>query len=230
MRVSLKFTIVAAVVGLCVSHLTIAEHEQTEPVAFKPDMVIGGTGPDCLADADCINRFHPDIPMKRIAQQGQTLIFKTRDALDVLGTVDQQRDAEQDLDSERFMTLRSSFGTAHPMAGPVHIAGADVGDTLKVTILEINAGQYGYTFAGRSGFMSDLVDGGLEKGIAAARNYTANDYHKPSDEVRDDWDWSGIEQDLDIFTNFIDDLANSGEYPNWYEGNEFKALRDATRD
>ena len=76
----------------------------------------------------------------------------------------------------------------------------------------------------------DLVDGGLEKGIAAARNYTANDYHKPSDEVRDDWDWSGIEQDLDIFTNFIDDLANSGEYPNWYEGNEFKALRDATRD
>ena len=76
----------------------------------------------------------------------------------------------------------------------------------------------------------DLVDGGLEKGIAAARNYTTNDYHKPSDEVRDDWDWSGIEQDLGIFTNFIDDLANSGEYPNWYEGNEFKALRDATRD
>ena len=76
----------------------------------------------------------------------------------------------------------------------------------------------------------DLIDGGLEKGIAAARNYTTNDYHKPSDEVRDDWDWSGIEQDLGIFTNFIDDLANSGEYPNWYEGNEFKALRDASRE
>jgi len=25
-------------------------------------------------------------------------------------------------------------------------------------------------------------------------------------------------------------LANSGEYPNWYEGNEFKALRDASRE
>ena len=62
----------------------------------------------------------------------------------------------------------------------------------------------------------DLVDGGIEKGLELARNYTANDYHKPTDEVRDDWDWEGIEQDIDIFTNFIDDLANSGEYPNWY--------------
>ena len=41
-----------------------------------------------------------------------------------------------------------------------------------------------------------------------------------------DWDWSGIEQDLNIFTNFIDDLANSGEYPNWYEKSEFRAIRD----
>ena len=76
----------------------------------------------------------------------------------------------------------------------------------------------------------DLVDGGIEKGLKLARNYTANDYHKPTDEVRDDWDWEGIEQDMDIFTNFIDDLANSGEYPNWYIKSEFRALRDASRN
>ena len=76
----------------------------------------------------------------------------------------------------------------------------------------------------------DLVDGGIEKGSELARNYTANDYHKPTDEVRDDWDWEGIEQDMDIFTNFIDDLANSGEYPNWYIKSEFRALRDASRN
>ena len=46
----------------------------------------------------------------------------------------------------------------------------------------------------------DLVDGGIEKGLELAENYTANDYHKPTDEVRDDWDWEGIEQDMDIFT------------------------------
>ena len=76
----------------------------------------------------------------------------------------------------------------------------------------------------------DLVDGGIEKGLELARNYTANDYHKPTDEVRVDWDWEGIEQDMDIFTNFIDDLANSGEYPNWYIKSEFRALRDASRN
>jgi Zn-dependent M28 family amino/carboxypeptidase len=76
----------------------------------------------------------------------------------------------------------------------------------------------------------DLVNGGIAKGLELAKNYTANDYHKPSDEVRDDWDWEGIEQDMDIFTNFIDDLANSGEYPNWYIKSEFRALRDASRN
>ena len=76
----------------------------------------------------------------------------------------------------------------------------------------------------------DLVNGGIEKGLELAQNYTANDYHKPTDEVRDDWDWEGIEQDMDIFTNFIDDLANSGEYPNWYIKSEFRALRDASRN
>ena len=35
---------------------------------------------------------------------------------------------------------------------------------------------------------------------------------------------------MDIFTNFIDDLANSGEYPNWYIKSEFRALRDASRN
>ena len=76
----------------------------------------------------------------------------------------------------------------------------------------------------------DLVDGGIEKGLELARNYTANDYHKPTDEVRDDWDWEGREQEMDIFTNFIDDLANSDEYPNWYIKSEFRALRDASRN
>ena len=76
----------------------------------------------------------------------------------------------------------------------------------------------------------DLVNGGIEKGLELAKNYTANDYHSPTDEVRDDWDWEGIEQDMDIFTNFVDDLANSGEYPNWYIKSEFRGARDASRN
>ncbi len=72
----------------------------------------------------------------------------------------------------------------------------------------------------------DLVNGGLERGLELASIYTKDAYHKPADEVSDDWDWEGIEQDLGIFTNFIDDLANSGEYPNWYINSEFRAIRD----
>ena len=76
----------------------------------------------------------------------------------------------------------------------------------------------------------DLVNGGLERGLELAKKYTADAYHKPSDEVSDDWDWEGIEQDLGIFTNFIDDLANSGEYPNWYINSEFRAIRDESQN
>ena len=71
-----------------------------------------------------------------------------------------------------------------------------------------------------------MLEGGIERGMEFANYYTANDYHQVSDEITDKWDYSGIEQDLGIFTNFIDDLANSGEYPNWYENNEFRAIRD----
>ncbi len=143
------------------SELALAQRAGLADPSAEMPLVVGGTGSNCLADPDCINRFHPDIPMRIMARPGQALTFKTRDAMDVLGTVDQQKNAAEDLDSKRFMTLKSSFGRVHPMAGPVHIAGADVGDTLKVTITGIDIGQYGYTFAGDSGFMSDLVEGGF---------------------------------------------------------------------
>ena len=76
----------------------------------------------------------------------------------------------------------------------------------------------------------DLVNGGLERGFQLAKQYTSDAYHKPADEVTDDWDWEGIEQDLGIFTNFIDDLANSEEYPNWYINSEFRAIRDESQN
>lgn len=76
----------------------------------------------------------------------------------------------------------------------------------------------------------DLVNGGLERGFELAKQYTSDAYHKPADEVTDDWDWEGIEQDLGIFTNFIDDLANSEEYPNWYINSEFRAIRDESQN
>ncbi len=58
-------------------------------------------------------------------------------------------------------------------------------------------------------------------------NYTANDYHKPSDEVKPDWDLSGAADDLQVFFEMGYDIAQGNQYPEWKPGTEFKAKRDA---
>ena len=45
----------------------------------------------------------------------------------------------------------------------------------------------------------DLVDGGLEKGMKYAAEYTSNLYHQVADEVYEDWNYYGIAEDIDIF-------------------------------
>ncbi|MCG8434803.1 MAG: M28 family metallopeptidase [Gammaproteobacteria bacterium] len=75
----------------------------------------------------------------------------------------------------------------------------------------------------------DLVNGGEEAGRAASGDYTQNRYHKPADEYSDDWDLSGMTAIFTIFFEVGETLAYSDRWPNWYEGNEFRALRDAQR-
>jgi Zn-dependent M28 family amino/carboxypeptidase len=57
--------------------------------------------------------------------------------------------------------------------------------------------------------------------------YTANDYHKPSDEVKPDWDLSGAVEDLRVLFEIGDRVANGDSFPTWNAGTEFKAKRDA---
>ncbi|WP_417485832.1 M28 family metallopeptidase [Maricaulis sp.] len=73
----------------------------------------------------------------------------------------------------------------------------------------------------------DLREGGTEAGEAMGEDYRANRYHGPADEYSVDWDMSGMVEDTTLFFNVGSRLANSGDWPNWYEGNEFRALRDA---
>jgi Zn-dependent M28 family amino/carboxypeptidase len=75
----------------------------------------------------------------------------------------------------------------------------------------------------------DLIDGGEEKGKAAGDDYTANRYHQPSDEYSLDWDLTGMAQSMNILYEVGARLAASDEWPNWREGNEFRAARDAAR-
>lgn len=75
----------------------------------------------------------------------------------------------------------------------------------------------------------DLVEGGEEAGKALVDDYTANRYHKPSDEYSADWDLSGMTNSMTILFEVGADMAYSDIWPNWYEGNEFRALRDEQR-
>jgi Zn-dependent M28 family amino/carboxypeptidase len=59
--------------------------------------------------------------------------------------------------------------------------------------------------------------------------YTKNDYHAPSDEVKPDWDLSGAAEDAQLLFAVGYRVANADKLPEWKPGNEFKAKRDATR-
>lgn len=81
-----------------------------------------------------------------------------------------------------------------------------------------------YTDAGK-----DLVDGGTEAGAAFDESYTAERYHAVGDEYDASWDLSGMLEVLEILRTVGANLAESDAWPNWYEGNEFRGLRDAMR-
>ncbi len=51
-------------------------------------------------------------------------------------------------------------------------------------------------------------------------------YHQLCDEYSEDWGWDGAKEDLQLYlaTGYI--LAKGKQWPNWYQGTEFRALRD----
>jgi len=63
-------------------------------------------------------------------------------------------------------------------------------------------------------------------GQKIADAYTANDYHKVSDEVRPDWTFEGAAQDGAFLLEVGRRIANDPHWPEWKPGNEFKARRD----
>jgi formamidase len=115
-------------------------------------LVLGGEGRHCGEDAHCFNRLHPEIPMAASALPGQTIVLRTRNA------------ADTDLDpGSTYVDPREGNPTAtvHPLTGPVFIEGAQPGDVLAVTILDIEPGPFGFTVVSPIGFVTDQVPGPL---------------------------------------------------------------------
>ena len=74
----------------------------------------------------------------------------------------------------------------------------------------------------------DLREGGIDAGRRAAEAYGKERYHGPKDEYDPlTWKLDGTVEDLELLYGVGKQLASGDAWPNWYEGNPFKAPRDA---
>lgn len=72
---------------------------------------------------------------------------------------------------------------------------------------------------------TEFVDRPPEWGKAQVNHYTDVNYHQPSDEYDDSWNFDGMVEDarLGYWTGLA--IANADEMPRWEEGDEFEAAR-----
>ena len=108
------------------------------------------SGATAVDDPSCFNRLHWALEPVARAAPGDYVVFETRDAFD--NQFDWTTTSEQ--------VPACDLNRVHPMTGPVYIEGAERGDALAVTIVDIAPGPYGYTVAVPGfGFLRDLIPG-----------------------------------------------------------------------
>ena len=125
----------------------IGAHADTSDQTWATKVVVEKQGEHCVDDPNCFNRYHPAIPPVATANPGDHIIFESRDALD----------SDLTLDSVAEDVLAVDLTLVHPMTGPVFIEGAERGDVLAVTLVDIVPDEYGYTvIAPGFGFLRDI--------------------------------------------------------------------------
>ncbi len=119
----------------------------TTDVTWQNRVEVAKAGAHCADDPNCFNRYHPAIPPVATAAPGDHIVLHTRDALD----------ADLALDSIADDLAALDLNLVHPMTGPVSIEGAERGDVLAVTLVDIEPDQYGYTvIVPGFGFLRDM--------------------------------------------------------------------------
>jgi formamidase len=135
---------VTALTGLTLSTAALAD---TSDVTWQNRVLVEKSGTHCVDDPHCFNRYHPAIPPVARAKPGDHIVFETRDALDSDLTVGSTSDDVTAID----------LNLVHPLTGPVFIEGAEQGDVLAITLVDIEPDQYGYTvIVPGFGFLRDL--------------------------------------------------------------------------
>ena len=79
-----------------------------------------------------------------------------------------------------------------------------------------------YTHSGK-----DIIGPLAGYGKKRSDDYTSEDYHKVSDEIKPWWDFEGAATDARLFFELGREVANKSKWPEWKPGTEFKAKREA---
>lgn len=107
-----------SVAPYAVLFIAAAALADTADVKGPAAVEVAKSGTHCGDDSNCFNRYHPDIKTVARAEPGQTIVFRTRDALD----------SDLNFDSVPEDLAAIDLNLVHPMTGPVYIEGAKRGD------------------------------------------------------------------------------------------------------
>ena len=141
----------------------------TPPASAQEEIVVvGGEGRHCGEDPQCFNRLHPAIPLAARAQPGQTIVLPRAER-------QRLRPSTRRAPTRTRGRATGRSGTVHPLAGPVHIEGAEPGDVLAVTLLDVAPGRFGYTSVSPIGFVSDHVSGAFRANWRLDRTQAVSD-------------------------------------------------------
>ena len=72
---------------------------------------------------------------------------------------------------------------------------------------------------------TDVVGKPAGYGKQLEAEYEKNDYHQPSDEFKESWDFSGAVEDLQLAFWLGCRVADAPAMPRWNRGDEFEAAR-----
>lgn len=73
---------------------------------------------------------------------------------------------------------------------------------------------------------TDFAGKPADFGMKALAEYTAKNYHQPSDDYRDEWDFAGLAEIAHFGMVIGMDAANMAKLPTWVDADEFKPARD----
>jgi Zn-dependent M28 family amino/carboxypeptidase len=86
--------------------------------------------------------------------------------------------------------------------------------------------HFNFARAGVPAFSIGMAGGFAGKSEAETRDFVATHYHQPSDEWREDFDFSGVELMARLVTTLGIDIANLERLPTWQAGDEFLPARE----